>query len=198
MSKSKRYRHILFDLGGVLVELGELPFPGKGGFEINKWFVSTSATRFERGLINAQEFAEQIKDEIGLKMSHDEILKCFVKWPKRVFPGAKALLTDLAKEYRLSVLSNCNEIHWPIMEEKFCILSHFHHTFSSHLIGEAKPGNRIFMHVLNSIQADPAEVLFFDDNSINIAAANNIGITGVQVNGPDDIERYFRSNDFPG
>ena len=118
-----RYRHIFFDLGGVLIELGELPFPAKSGFEINQWYSSQTAIRFERGQISTDQFAEQIKAEIDLDMSDNELLACFSQWPKRVFPGAKELLTRLAEDYELTVVSNCNEIHWPIMENKFGILS---------------------------------------------------------------------------
>lgn len=105
------------------------------------------------------------------------------------------MLTNLAKNYELTVLSNCNEIHWPIMERKFNILSYFHHTFSSHLIGETKPGRAVFMHVLDSIQADPGEVIFFDDNQVNIDSANKLGITGIKVNCPADVILFLRSND---
>ncbi len=192
-----RFRHIFFDLGGVVIELGELPFPAKSGFEINRWFSSRTATRFERGLISTWQFTEQIKDEIDLDMSNDELLECFSQWPKRIFPGAKELLARLAEDYQLTVVSNCNEIHWPIMENKFGILSYFDHAFSSHLVGQAKPDEKFFLHVLSAVQAEPADVLFFDDNRINVTAANNIGLTGVLVNGPGDIEHYFRSNDFP-
>ena len=57
---------ILFDLGGVLIELGESPVPSEWlpentMFTLSDWFSSETAVSFEKGSITAQIFAETFK-----------------------------------------------------------------------------------------------------------------------------------------
>ena len=59
----------------------------------------------------------------------------------------------------------------------------FDNHFESHLTGRIKPDREAFEHVLQSLACDPAHVLFFDDNLLNIEAAHTLGMHAVQVRG---------------
>jgi len=61
--------------------------------------------------------------------------------------------------------------------------------FVSHLTGRIKPDRGAFEHVLQSLGCSPAEVVFFDDNALNIEAARTLGIQARQVRGLGETER---------
>ena len=186
---------ILFDLGGVLVELEEHAIPSSwlGGKTLNSqdWFHSSIALKFEKGLISADEFANALIQEFDLDVSMEEVIKAFTAWPKGVFPEVPELLIALQKDYKLAVLSNSNELHWPRVLNEFLLGQTIDNLFSSHLINMAKPDIHIFEYVLNALQVNANQVLFFDDNHENIRTAKSLGIEGIYVNSAQQIVDYF-------
>ena len=55
--------------------------------------------------------------------------------------------------------------------------------FISCLTGLLKPDQEAFEYVLGTLNCLPEEVVFFDDNPINTAAAKDYGIRAYQVEG---------------
>jgi len=179
---------ILFDLGGVLVELGESPIPSdwlpeNDMFTLSDWFLSETAVLFEKGSITAHVFAETFKKDLNINVSPEEIIEHFTRWPIGLFPGAEELLQSLHPNYRLAVLSNTNELHWPRIIEEFKIPRYFEHIFASHLLNKAKPELSIFQHVINELKVEPGSILFLDDNLKNIEASKKLGIQSLHVKG---------------
>lgn len=185
---------ILFDLGGVLVELAENPIPSyllpeNNKFTLSDWFLSETAISFEKGFITAHVFAETLKKDLKLDMSPEEVIEHFTRWPIGLFPGTQELLQNLSPNYRLAVLSNTNELHWPRITEEFKIPRYFEHLFASHLLNKAKPELNIFQHVINELKVDPASILFLDDNIRNIEASKKTGIQGLHVKGIQQVRQ---------
>jgi putative hydrolase of the HAD superfamily len=179
---------ILFDLGGVLVELGESPFPSNwlpenAIFTLTDWFLSETAISFEKGSITAHVFAETFKKDLNISVSPEEIIEHFTQWPIGLFSGSQELLQSLNPDYRLAVLSNTNELHWPRIIDEFKIPLYFEHIFASHLLNKAKPESSIFQHVINELKVEPGSILFLDDNLKNIEASEKLGIQGLHVKG---------------
>lgn len=194
----QQYRYIVFDLGGVLVELDRSPipekfFPPNRIMTVAEWSALPVAHRFERGEVGATEFAETIIADFDLRISVPDFIRHFSKWPKRAYPGAGELLHALARKYDLAILSNCNEIHWPIMERDFGIFDYFKHTFSSHLVGITKPSEAIYHHVVAQLRCEPGDILYFDDSEKNVEAATRLGIKGIQVLGLDAVKACLES-----
>jgi putative hydrolase of the HAD superfamily len=52
----------------------------------------------------------------------------------------------------------------------------FDHHFASHLMGKIKPDEESFQHVLDMLHCDADEVLFLDDNQLNVEAAKRVGM----------------------
>ena len=179
---------ILFDLGGVLIELGESPFPSgwlpeNDKFTLADWFLSETAISFEKGSITAHVFAETFIKDLNINVSPEEIIEHFTQWPIGLFPGSQELLQSLSPDYRLAVLSNTNELHWPRIIDEFKIPRYFEHIFASHLLNKAKPELSIFQHVINELKVKPASILFLDDNLKNIEASKKPGIQALHVKG---------------
>ncbi len=190
---------ILFDLGGVLVEIGEYPLPSHW-FPVNKrleksaWSTSEAAIAFEKGLLSPQQFGESLQAEFGINAGVQEILVEFTKWPVGFYAGAPELLMSLRETHTVAVLSNSNALHWPRVINEFRLPDYCDHVFASHELGLAKPDVAIFEAVLNALGVTSQRVLFFDDNAVNVAAAAGMGIRSLCVEGIDQVSKTLRDH----
>ena len=185
---------ILFDLGGVLIEFAGVEqmlawSPGVADtHELwRRWLHSPAVRRFETGGGSRHDFAAAIVAEFSLPVPATAFLDSFTYWPRALFPGATTLLEDLKPRYRLASVSNTNEIHWQRFRDEWSLDSHFHHNFPSHRVGRLKPDADYFEHVLNELGARAENVLFVDDNAINVDAAAKLGIVARKVAGPESV-----------
>jgi putative hydrolase of the HAD superfamily len=189
---------ILFDLGGVLIELAGVDqmiewSPGIATHEElwRRWLASNAVRRFETGAIGRDDFALAIIDEFGCPVGVDEFLAAFTWWPRSVYPGAFELLESLRPHFRLASVSNTNEIHWDRFSNTWKLDAAFHHNFPSYLVGKLKPDAEYFEHVLEALDVPAARVLFIDDNAINVEAAATLGMHTRRVAGVDGARRAF-------
>lgn len=189
---SPMYEVILFDLGRVVVGLGPSPlpqnwFPEDRPVTAADWLSSTLGQQFEKGEISSAQFAHQLKLELQLDQSEQEIVDAFTAWPTGIFPNMPAVLTALRANYHLAVLSNTNELHFPRLIDEFGIAEYFDTMFVSHHMHKAKPDPAAFIHVLEVLRVAPELVLFLDDNEHNIEVAKSLGIASVQVCGESQV-----------
>lgn len=199
MNKIKREtKVILFDLGNVVVELGAGPLPAHWlnagqSFDLKQWFHSDVALAFERGELSAFELAEYLQRDLNLGASPEQIVAEFRKWPLQIYPQLPALLIELRQYFRLAVLSNTNELHYPRLFNEFNLDLYFDkdRVFASHLIRLAKPDPAAFIYVLDQLQVDPEQVLFLDDMAENVATARRIGMKAEQLRGGAEVASYL-------
>ena len=193
---SKAVDAILFDLGGVLIELGPSPVPdaalrGVDRFTLVDWFKSAIAVSFEKGQIDAREFAAALIEELGIDCDVDRLIDHFTRWPIGLFSGAEVLLPRLRRDYRLAVLTNTNELHWPRFDTDFKLTRYVDDIFASHRLGMSKPDAGIFEHVVAELGIAPARILFVDDNRVNVEAARRQGMQAEQVQGFAELTRLL-------
>lgn len=182
--------HILFDLGGVLVELDGQPVKNEwlNNHQNHEqswqtWLNSPLVQDFDRGRLTPAEFAEQIIAELSLQTTSKEFLEWITQWPKDFFPGAFDLLNSLKTEYTLGIFSNITSLHWPRYFEELQRHNSVSHYFASYQMGLAKPDRQAFEFVVNTIQTKPQEILFLDDNIVNVMSARKCGINAQCVKG---------------
>ena len=168
---------VLFDLGGVLIELGgveefrRLVGAGDEDEVWRRWLSSPSVRRFERGLCDRQAFATGMIQENGLKMTPGDFLEMFGAWPRGMMPGASELVSSLAAGLQRACLSNTNELHWREQRDAENIQSLFEMRFLSFELGLVKPDREIFEFVLRATGVPGEAILFLDDNAINVDGA---------------------------
>jgi len=189
---------ILFDLGGVLVELTGVPtmleWTNNAYDEEMLWeaWLSSPAVRsFETGYSTAEQFGDQLIREMDLPIGTAEFIRIFTQWPKGLFPGVPRLLKRLKTEYTLACLSNSNVLHWSILMNEMGLETMFDHHFASHLMHRLKPDKEAFEYVLKCLDCKAFEVLFLDDNAINVNSARDMGMMAYRVKGPKDIEQIL-------
>jgi len=183
-------RVLLFDVGGVLVQLSGvetmLEWLGRRvtADELwRMWLESVSVRKFETGRIDASEFAAGVTSEFGLPVEPRQFLEAFIRWPTGLYPGTLEMLARIPRNYRRAILSNSNVLHWPRVLVEMRLGAAFDNHFVSHLTGRIKPDSDAFEHVVDSLGCMPAQVLFLDDNSLNVEAAQRFGMHAIRVRG---------------
>jgi putative hydrolase of the HAD superfamily len=192
-------RVLLFDLGGVLCRLND-PIETFGLQQshaefMQRWLMSPSVREFERGAIDAPTFAKNIVMEAKLNYGPEEFLRRFDSWPDQLFPGTLELLRQTPQRYELAVLSNTNAVHWGRDEIGGRLTAHFGKIFLSYETGLLKPDVQAYAHVAASFGCAAREILFFDDNPLNVSAALEFGCRAELIEGNDDLRHAFAKYD---
>jgi HAD superfamily hydrolase (TIGR01509 family) len=140
--------------------------------------------RYDTGQIDAHTFAREIGPLRGLTAeqafaAHD----VFLRGP---YPGAAQLIDDLDRVgLKTACLSNTSHHHWAQMNDRanpnFMSLDRLTWQFASHLIGVMKPHAAIYEHVERTTKIAPGAIVFFDDLTANVAAAQGRGWNAHQI-----------------
>jgi glucose-1-phosphatase len=189
---------VLFDVGGVLVELGGSDTLRRWlGPEVTveqvwtMWLRSPAVRAFETGRTEPMAFANAILAELQLPIAPQTFLDSFAGWPTRAYPGALEMVASIPQTYQRALLSNSNMLHWPRIMQGIGLGASFEHHFSSHLTGKIKPDPEAFEHVVHTLGCRPSEVLFLDDNLLNVEAARQIGMNAQQARGAEQSRRVL-------
>jgi len=192
MGKLKNLKVILFDLGGVLLELRD-PIStfrldiGASEF-LRTWIMSPSVRALESGRITRKDFAQRIVDEMELSMDWQELLRRFDSWPAKIYPRAIDLIDRIPANLACAILSNTNAVHWKRIDVPGNFGDRFDRYFLSYESGLLKPDRESLLQVSAGYDCRPEEILFFDDNPVNVAAAKKENINAVCVQGVEELE----------
>lgn len=172
---------VLFDLGGVLVELTGMDvlttWTGLDKSEMwKRWLTSDAVRDFEAGRNPPAQFAENVVAEFKLPVSPKEFLTNFRAWPSGLYQGVEALLLRCKQDFRLGCLSNTNEIHWPVMRDDFGLGAYLQDTFISCELGLLKPDVEMYDYVIEHLDVTPERIVYFDDNLPNVEGARDCGL----------------------
>ncbi len=180
--------HIIFDLGGVLVNidltritsgLGQIMHPNEEvGIHIRQKLVPD----YETGRISTENFLTALEPNLKPGFGKEHIIKIwnsiFLDFPKERLE----MLDELRKNYKVHLLSNINDMHADCFEQHFKNWfnedprKYFNQFFYSHQIGKRKPDLETFEWVAKEIDSNPDKILFIDDLEENVFGARNAGI----------------------
>jgi putative hydrolase of the HAD superfamily len=194
------YQVILFDLGGVLVDVeGVAAFQRMLGRPLSqeevwqRWLTASNwVSTFESGQCTPEAFAAGVVAEWGLTVTAEAFLDEFRRWPKCLFPGVREMLALLAPHCTLACLSNTNSVHWPHVRDTLGLSGLLHRYYLSHEIGHLKPAQAAFEHVLADLGCPPSRVIFLDDNQLNVDAAQAVGLQAHHTVGIAEVQTTLR------
>jgi len=181
---------VLFDMGGVLIELG--PMPELLGLPMSEaafwpaWLTSEAVRAFESGMCNELSFAQSLIAEFELEVSNDEIIERFRAVPRGLYPGAAELVRQAGQYAKTGVLSNTNALHWEHQIDADIVSSLFDYEYLSYRLGTVKPDREIFDHAVADLQVRVSSIVFLDDNQINVDGARSVGIDAYCTKGPQE------------
>jgi FMN phosphatase YigB (HAD superfamily) len=184
------FDYVLFDLGGVLIEVGGVRAMDElAGIEDDlevwrRWLTCRWVREFERGRCSITEFADGVVADWALSIEPAAFAEAFRRWTGGLFEGARELVESTRLHVPTACLSNSNALQWPEYVTTG-IADHLDLVFLSHELDLIKPDREIFEHVIK-VTGSPAErLLFLDDNEMNVIAANEAGLTAIEVRGVD-------------
>lgn len=149
--------------------------------------------QFEIAAITPQQFRKAIGERNNFRLPDEQFDAGWCNLYLDVYPEVVELIQQLKADYRMVALTNTNEIHARVWPQKYAdALSHFEKVFSSHELRLRKPDPEIFNVTLQWLNMQPGEVLFIDDNTDNIAAAEKMGIKTVLAVSPEQIVREVK------
>jgi len=187
---------LLFDAGGVLIELGPPPIktqwlpPDQTLDDVwSNWISMDAGRKFESGQISAVEFAQEMISTLELKTDTESFIEHFRAWPVAPFAGTREWLLDISNSFHTAMLSNTNELHWRRMKDEMGLGDVLNDYFLSHKMGLVKPDREIFDKVVSLLNTSPAEIVFFDDNQKNIDAAKAVGMRAVLTQGAEQLRK---------
>jgi glucose-1-phosphatase len=198
MNNQSTIKHIIFDLGGVLIEISGISeiIEWSGNIHSEKqlwqrWTNSPAIRSFESGQTEVNDFVKDICQEFEISIDSEYFLNRFLKWPQGPYPDVKPFLKQLKQHISFSCLSNTNFLHWEKMRDEMKLATFFSHTFLSFEIGMFKPDNEIYKFVASQLPYLPEEILFFDDNQINVDGARSFGFKSEKVVGVKEIKHQL-------
>lgn len=174
-------RVVLFDLGGVLFELGGVADFGRMIGESRPeriweaWNSNEWVRAYERGECDRHRFARGLVDGFRLPLGPEAFLERFASWLVGPFTGAEELVREVARAASVGCVSNTNDVHWPL-QAAAPLVDAFEHVFLSHQLGLVKPDPALFERVVEASGHPPEAILFLDDIDSNVSAARAAGI----------------------
>lgn len=188
---------VLFDVGGVLIELDGLPSLAKlldsqqsHDMIYKHWMASPAVIRHETGQISSDEFAVQIVQDLNIDLTPDAFMENFATWIVGVFPNTFDLLNAIPSTLPVAALSNTSAAHWKHVEATG-LPDKLDHLFLSHEIGHLKPDHQAFQAAVDGLKLPAQEIIFFDDNMDNVTAANAFGLQAHQVFNPEQARKVL-------
>ena len=202
----KNINALIFDLGGVLVDLDILATSREFAFmadksvaEVEKLAGSQSFfADYETGKIDDAAFRTQVREMLKVFNSDEEIDAAWNAMIKSIKRDRLALIGKINRYYPCFVMSNTNDIHMryvmPIADEASPSGSFqglFKQMYFSQKLGVAKPDRAAWQPILDEHQLDPVTTLFIDDKPENIEGAARLGIQGYHNQEVDDWMGLF-------
>jgi putative hydrolase of the HAD superfamily len=190
-----RIEIVLFDLGGVLLEVGGVaPMRELSGIATDeelwaRWLACRWVQRLEAGQCTPEEFAAGVVSDWELPVSSGEFLATFGAWVNNPYPGARELVEETGAVARIGCLSNTNAYQWDAHFGGLALIDAFEFRFLSFELGHVKPDRAIFEAVAVALPSSHDRVLFLDDNAVNVDAAASFGFASRHVRGIDEARR---------
>ena len=201
----KNIKNIVFDLGGVLVDLDfKAAINGlqKAGFanvkeQLQSFDREGIFQKFELGEMTAEEFRTAIRENSTVTLTDEEIDALWNAMLLEIPREKLELILDLRGKYMVYLLSNTNSIHWDYVCKNafnyrgFRVSDYFEKTFLSFEMHLAKPDKAIFEKMLEDANLLAEETLFIDDSEANCKAAAEVGIHAHHYHIGDDLSKVF-------
>ncbi len=196
-------KNILFDLGGVLVDLNKqacvdafkaIGYPQAESM-LSNYVQSGIFLELEEGHITPEAFYKAIMAEAPV--TKEQIDDAFFKFLEGIPQYKMEMLVELKKKYNILMLSNTNHIMFSWLREAYfgvdghTIDDYFDELFLSYEMGVAKPNPEIFKILIEKHGIVPSETLFLDDGIKNIEAAAELGFKTYFVEPHEDFRHIF-------
>lgn len=186
-SAARGPRALIFDIGRVIVRVDVSRALAALGLSGNLsaghvWSTIESDPRlrdFQEGRLAPEEWHEHLARRFGLRLSFEQFCAAWNSALDSETILSEALFAQLAKRYRLLLLSNTDPIHVAHMEANFSFPRHFPVRIYSCVAGVSKPDPAIYQLAILEAGVPPGEILYIDDGAACVEAGRRAGLEAI-------------------
>jgi len=196
---SPEIKALALDLGNVLVKVDHCRFcrrladlAGLTPEEVfARIFESDLEPGYDTGRLTSEEFHRRVTDHFGVALPFPQ----FAFWWSDIFDpmeGMADLVSRLATQYPLYLLSNTNLLHFAYIKERYPWLDNFQSFILSYEVGSRKPEPGIYQALIRRTALLPGQCLFVDDKLPFVTAARGQGLVAWQFTSPGEFIRSLQ------
>ncbi len=203
----KEIKNIIFDLGGVIINLdthrtieefnkiSQIPFEEVYS-QANQIEIFNL---FDKGKISEFEFFSELRKQIRYEGPEVDLLYAWNAMLLDVPENRLDLLVEMKQNYSTFLLSNTCETHITAFENDLYLdhgvknfNDYFDEVYYSCRVGMRKPDKEIFEMVLSKNKLKPEETVFIDDSIQHVKGAGQCGINAYLLPKNMEVEELIR------
>ncbi len=188
---------VVFDLGAVLIDWDPRHvyrdlFPGDAA-GMEAFLAQVTSTAWNHQMDAGRPWADAVAELVAQHPERRALIEAYqTRWPEMLrgdIPETVAILRALRDrgDVRLFALTNWSAETFPVARARFEFLGWFEGIVVSGEEGVAKPDPAIYRILLERHAVDAGSALFIDDRPENVAAAESVGMRGVEFRSPDGL-----------
>ncbi len=190
MSKIK---HVIFDLGGVLIDWNPRYLYRKIWEDEEKidWFLSDICDmNWNEQQDAGRSLLEGTVEKIKEYPEHAEHIKAYYERWEEMLGGTIPESVDIMGEiksagrHQLYALTNWSAETFPIAEKRYAFLKEFDGIVVSGIEKDRKPYHSFYQVLFDRYSLRANECVFIDDNERNVKAADNLGMHAIHYVNP--------------
>ena len=192
-------RIFLFDLGNVLAKsLDDYGLYNKLNCKISYdeflqyWWGDDLVLKAHMGLATDDEHVEALLKFCKSDLSINQFYEIYNSLDNSLYDETMEIINELKnKGYKVWLLSNLRLMDYKRYEEQIKKIN-FDYLFLSYEIKCIKPSSDIYLQVIDALNCEAENIIFFDDNQKNVNGAKQLGINAYQVTGENIKEIFYK------
>jgi HAD superfamily hydrolase (TIGR01509 family) len=146
---------------------------------------------FDKGEMTPQDFYLRAAEKLGARIDYDTFFSIYNDVFSLNLPVLR-IMKRLKRNYRLILLSNTDIMRFGFIKKKFPGIMIFDEYVLSFEVGFMKPHPQIYKEALKRAGYKAKECVFIDDREENIDAAAKLGIDGIHIGPPTNLEAILK------
>ena len=202
MEQFKNIKTLIFDFGGVLINLdlaacirkiNELGISNVEQY-LSNYGQAGFFLKFEKGEIDIPQFRNEIRKLSTKSITDSQIDEAWCEFLQDIPQEKLDVVEKLRQKYRIIMLSNTNPLHIEVSaagefaKRGKTIHDYFDKCYLSYEMKMTKPDPEIFKTLLQNEGDAPESFLFLDDGPKNIAAAESLGIRSILIDPREKLD----------
>ncbi len=188
---------VIFDLGGVLVNwdprnLYRCFFNGNTA-ALDKFLIDVNFHAWNLEQDRGRSFADGVAALSAQFPHYADLIRAYDSyWEESItgtIPGTLEILYTLKDAgYSVNLLSNISREKYQVLRDKYAFFEAFDHRLISADVQLLKPDPRIYALMLSQIDRAAEDCIFIDDSAVNVAGADQVGMTAIQFQSPPQLK----------
>ena len=192
-------RIFLFDLGNVLAKsLDDYGLYNKLNCKISYyeflqyWWSDDLVLKAHMGLATDDEHVEALLKFCKSDLSIKQFYEIYNGLDNSLYDDTVEIINDLKnKGYKIGILSNLRLMDYKRYKQQIEKIN-FDYIFLSYEMKCIKPSSDIYLQVIDALDCEADNIIFFDDNQKNVNGAKQLGINAYQVTGENIKEIFYK------